>query len=64
VVEFRWVPQDAGGADLEPSASFATQAEAEAWMGEEWSSLLERGAEHVKLVADGNVVYRMGLREQ
>jgi hypothetical protein len=61
---FRWIPQDAEGRDLDATEPFGSQDEAEAWMGREWSALLEGGAEYVKLVDPaGKVVYRMGLRE-
>jgi hypothetical protein len=44
---------------------FDTRAEAEAWMGAEWSTLLDEGAEEVSLIdEDGAVYYRMGLREE
>jgi hypothetical protein len=64
VSAFRWVPQDAEGNDLEPTAGFPTQEEAEGWMGREWSRLLAEGAESVVLRGPGDrFVYRMGLRE-
>ncbi|MFN2390301.1 MAG: hypothetical protein ABR575_11960 [Actinomycetota bacterium] len=60
---FRWVPHDADGSDMDATETFATRQEAEDWMGREWESLLEGGAEHVSLVDDaGTVYYRMGLR--
>lgn len=62
--DFRWTPQDASGNDLPSTEPFSTQDEAEAWMGREWASLLESGAEYVKLVHDGQVLYRMGLRAE
>ena len=61
---FRWVPQDAAGADRAPTQGFSSQDEAEAWMGREWEALRASGAEYVKLVGpDGRVLYRMGLGE-
>jgi hypothetical protein len=62
VVEFVWTPQDAQGNDLDASPAFASQEEAEVWMGTEWAALLEAGAEYVKLTGDGRFLYRMGLR--
>jgi hypothetical protein len=61
---WRWLPQDARGRDLPASESFASQEEAEAWMGHAWEALLQSGAEHVVLMGDDDKVrYRMGLRE-
>ncbi len=60
---FRWVLHDASGSDVGESEAFASQAEAEAWMGAEWSRLLEEGAETVSLMEDSERLYRMGLRE-
>ncbi len=62
--EFRWTSHDASGVALETSEAFSSQKEAEAWMGEHWSQLLERGGESVTLTCDGEKIYRMGLREQ
>ncbi|CAN5718807.1 hypothetical protein BH24ACT26_BH24ACT26_21610 [soil metagenome] len=62
--EFRWITQDAAADDSKPTPVFATQEEAEAWMGREWAALLEDGAEFVTLLSDGKVLYRMGLREE
>lgn len=60
-----WVLHDAAGVALRETESFDSKEAAEAWMGTEWSTLLEEGAEEVSLVDDvtGNVYYRMGLRE-
>ncbi|MFN2488551.1 MAG: hypothetical protein ABR529_02175 [Actinomycetota bacterium] len=63
MAQYVWTPEDAGGNDMRASDTFASQEEAEAWVAREWATLLAGGAEHVKLVADGEVVYRMGLRE-
>jgi hypothetical protein len=62
VAEYVWVPQDGAGNDLSPSPPFSSQDDAEAWMGREWSGLVDAGAEYVVLKADGEFVYRMGLR--
>ena len=60
---FSWVLHDASGADLRNSEPFGSQADAEAWMGAEWSSLRAEGADSVSLMEDGEVVYRMSLQE-
>lgn len=62
-MSFRWVLHDASGADLRTTGEFESQAEAEAWMGTDWASLLEEGAETVTLMDGDQRVYRMGLRE-
>lgn len=61
--QFTWILQDAGGEDIRTSQSFATQEEAEAWMGAEWAALREEGAEFVSLRDGDQQVYRMGLSE-
>lgn len=59
----RWILKDAGGGELRASDSFSSREEAEAWMGREWESLLEEGAESVVLMEEDDIVYEMGLRE-
>ncbi len=61
---FTWTLQDGSGTDLRVTEPFASKQDAEAWMGSEWSSLLEEGAQFVALKEDGDLVYRMGLNEQ
>lgn len=61
--EFTWTVQDSAGTDLRTTEPFATQAEAESWMGTEWASLRSEGGEYVVLRSDDEVVYRMGLSE-
>lgn len=58
---FAWCIEDASGGQSS-SQSFATREEAEAWLGETWSDLLERGAEEVTLMNEGEPLYRMSLR--
>ena len=60
---FRWILHDAAGTDLRATEEFESQAEAEAWMGAEWESLLAEGGESVSLMDGSERVYRMGLRE-
>ena len=55
-----WTAQAADGTDLttdELATAFPTQAEAEAWFGETWMDLAERGVSAVTLHRDGAVVY-------
>lgn len=62
MLEWRYL--DAEGRDVGVSESFDDRERAEAWMGEAWSDLLERGVEEVVLVDRdrGRTLYRMGLR--
>ena len=62
-MEFTWVLHDASGNDLRTSEEFETQEAAEAWMGSEWSALLDEGAETVSLMGGDERLYKMGLRE-
>ena len=59
----RWILKDAQGTELRTSETFGSRADAEAWMGAEWSGLLDVGAESVVLVEDDRTLYEMGLRE-
>ncbi|MCI2239646.1 hypothetical protein MO973_42125 [Paenibacillus sp. TRM 82003] len=57
-----WTFEDAdgrpveGGDDIPAAQVFATQADAEAWIGENWRALRGRGAETAHLTADGRRV--------
>ncbi|HEV2757852.1 MAG TPA: hypothetical protein VG318_18990 [Actinomycetota bacterium] len=61
--DYVWKLHDAGGGEMRRTDPFASKEEAEAWMGAEWSSLLDEGAETVSLVHGDETLYRMGLRE-
>ena len=61
MTSFAWCIEDASGG-RSSSQRFATREEAEAWLGETWSDLLEEGAEEVSLMEEGEPVYRMSLR--
>jgi hypothetical protein len=60
---FVWRYLDETGNVLGQSVPFADQTAAEAWMGEAWSDLRDRGVEEVVLVEveSDRSVYRMGL---
>jgi hypothetical protein len=60
---FTWRYLDAAGAQVGSSHAFDDREGAEAWMGEEWAPLLERGIEQVVLTDGERTLYRMGLRE-
>ena len=63
---FTWHYLDESGAELGTSHAFPDQASAEAWMGDAWSGLRERGVEDVALFDEerGRRIYRMGLAEE
>ena len=60
---WRWILHAADGSDLRTSEEFESKDAAEAWMGSEWSNLLDEGAETVSLMDGVERLYRMGLRE-
>lgn len=62
MLEWRYL--DADGRDVGGSEPFRARDQAEAWMGEAWSDLLDRGVEEVALVDRDRdrTLYRMGLR--
>ena len=60
---FTWTLLDPLGADMRTTEEFASKEEAEAWMGTEWSTLVDEGAEYVSLRQNGKQIYKMGLKE-
>lgn len=62
--DFYWVLHDASGTDLRSTEQFPSKEEAEAWMGREWSALLDEGAETVTLFEGDSKHYNMGLRAE
>jgi hypothetical protein len=64
MADWRWRLHDPEGADLRETEDFQSKEEAEAWMGTEWQSLLDEGAETVSLAQGGVIVYTMGLKEE
>ncbi|MSO26953.1 MAG: hypothetical protein EXQ60_02660 [Candidatus Nanopelagicales bacterium] len=49
--------------DTSMATEFATQSDAETWIGEVWPTLLEAGIEQVLLLEEDRIVYGpMGLR--
>lgn len=61
MTRFAWTLHDADGTPLRTTESFASQEEAEAWMGTSWSELLTEGAESVSLMEGDETIYEMGL---
>ncbi len=43
--------------DAEPSGNFASQSDAESWLGEAWRNLAAAGVAGVTLLHDGEKVY-------
>jgi hypothetical protein len=60
---FVWRYLDASGTETGSSDRFDDREAAEAWLGETWAELLDRGVEEVALTDGGRTLYRMGLRE-
>ncbi|MBA2274424.1 MAG: hypothetical protein H0W21_11070 [Actinobacteria bacterium] len=58
---WHWIVRDPSGGELSSSEELPSREEAEAWMGREWESLLERGGESATLLRDGDELYTMGL---
>lgn len=57
-VDYRWRYQNADGRDTPgPELTFADQAEAEAWFGEQWADLLSLGVDSVTLLHGEAEVY-------
>lgn len=46
-----------GTAEESGSAAFPGQADAEAWLGDHWQGLLDKGVSAVTLTEDGRAVY-------
>lgn len=62
--DFFWVVHDEAGSDIRTTERFETKAEAEEWMGREWSGLLTEGGESVSLFEGERKHYQMGLRAE
>jgi hypothetical protein len=63
MADYYWTLHDAQGNDLRDTERFPTKEEAESFMGAQWRALLDEGGETASLKEDGDVLYRMGLRE-
>jgi len=60
-VSWTWRYDAPDGAGAAVSAAFSTQSDAETWVGETYTELLELGVRSVTLVEDGRDHYRMSL---
>jgi hypothetical protein len=58
-MSWSWRLESADGTPVPGATSerFPSQADAESWVGEVWSDLLERGVDQVVLVEGDRVVY-------
>ncbi|MFS8479652.1 MAG: hypothetical protein FWJ93_11980 [Micromonosporaceae bacterium] len=57
-----WRYEDADGMALPgPEETFASQADAESWIGQTWRELASRNVARVILMEDERVEYRMSL---
>lgn len=57
-----WRYEDAEGQPVEgPNEAFASQSDAESWLGQNWRDLAAAGAANAVLLEDGRTEYRMGL---
>ena len=57
-----WRCEDATGAAVGgPEETFASQSDAESWLGQHWRDLVAAGASTATLVDDDRVEYRMSL---
>jgi hypothetical protein len=61
VGDYTWVLLEEGGAELRAVEEFGSQQEAERWLSGTWESLAHEGAESVRLLAAGEIVYEMKL---
>ena len=62
MVGWRYLNED--GRQTGRSQDFDDQTDAEAWLTSSWATLSEQGVESVELIDEGEVVYRMSLREE
>jgi hypothetical protein len=58
-----WLLRDRAGNELRSTEPFESQAAAEEWLSQEWSSLRDEGAESVVLMEGGTEIYDMSLLE-
>jgi hypothetical protein len=61
-VAYRWRYENAEGAVVVPDLDvayddFASQTDAESWLGQMWQALVNSGVDRVLLLEDGAVVY-------
>ena len=63
-----WTYANESGTAVSPASgtgeAFAGQADAEAWIGENFRTLLDEGVDTVRLLEDGSVTYEMSLHPE
>ena len=63
-----WTYANESGTAVSPASgtdeAFASQADAESWIGENFRTLLEEGVDTVTLLEDGSVTYEMSLHPE
>jgi hypothetical protein len=60
-VSWSWSAREPGGREVGRSEEFASQEEAEAWLGSNWEMLVSAGADLVVLSDDDKILYEMRL---
>jgi hypothetical protein len=58
---YRWVMHDAPDHFMRSTNPFESQEKAEAWLTDNWESLLDDGVRSVVLMNGAEVLYEMGL---
>jgi hypothetical protein len=58
---YRWVMHDASDQVMRSTNPFESQDKAEAWLRDNWESLLDDGVRSVVLMNKAEVLYEMGL---
>ena len=63
-----WTYANESGTAVSPAPgtdeAFASQADAESWIGEHFRTLLDEGVDTVTLLEDGSVTYEMSLHPE
>jgi hypothetical protein len=63
-----WTYTNESGTTVSPASgtdeAFASQADAESWIGENFRTLLDEGVDTVTLLEDGSVTYEMSLHPE
>ena len=60
----RWILLDESGGDIRATEEFASQPEAEEWLGQQWQTLADEGASAVSLRSEEGEIYEMSLAEE
>ena len=59
--DWTWILLDDNGREVRATEAFDSQQAAEEWLGANWASLAEEGAESVSLRQNDEETYRMSL---